>query len=313
MILIVGAGPMAVQYANVLKALGQPFQVVGRSAQSAETFHAAVGVMPCTGGIEAYFNGEHPAIQSAIVAVSIEQLEYASTYLLDQGVKRLLVEKPGALTLDAIERLKHKADAAGATVYIAYNRRFLSSVLKARELIKEDGGVTSFNFEITEWSTIQGIPKAEGVKENWFFGNTTHVTDLAFYLGGRPRQLSTFTAGSGSLPWHSRAARFCGAGETHEGALFSYSGDWEAPGRWVVEILTKKRRFIFKPLETLQVQLLNSVAVTPVELDTTLDTQYKPGFYRQVEHFLTDNEEGLCTLAEHLENSRIYARIANYM
>ncbi|PWB36014.1 myo-inositol 2-dehydrogenase [Pseudomonas sp. SDI] len=311
MILLVGAGPMAVQYANVLNGMGRPFQVVGRSAQSAAAFHAAVGVQPTQGGIEAYFEGEHPAIQFAIVAVSVEQLEHTSTYLLEKGVKHLLIEKPGGLTLESIERLKQRADAAGASIYIAYNRRFLSSVLKARELIEEDGGVTSFAFEITEWSdTIRAIPKADGVKENWFFANTTHVTDLAFYLGGRPRQLSTFT--SGTLDWHNRAARFTGAGETHEGALFSYSGDWEAPGRWVVEVLTRKRRFIFKPLEKLQVQVLNSVAVAPVEVDATLDSEYKPGLYLQVEHFLTGNQAGLCPLAEHLENSRLYARIAGY-
>ena len=311
MILLVGAGPMAVQYANVLKGMDKPFQVVGRSAQSAETFFAAVGVQPVVGGIEAYFDGDHPSVDSAIVAVSVEQLEYTSAYLLEQGVKQLLIEKPGGLTLASIERLQQKAEGVGASVYIAYNRRFLASVLKARELITEDGGVTSFNFEITEWSdTIKAIHKAVGVKENWFFANTTHVTDLAFYLGGRPAQLSTFNAGA--LSWHERAARFAGAGVTGAGALFSYSGDWEAPGRWAVEVLTKKRRFIFKPLEKLQVQLINSVAVAPVDIDASLDSQYKPGLYLQVEHFLKADQECLCSLSEHLENSRLYARIAGY-
>lgn len=311
MILLVGAGPMAVQYANVLKGMEKPFQVVGRSVQSAESFHQTTGVRPVSGGVETYFDGGHPAVDFAIVAVSVEQLEYTSAYLLEQGVKRLLIEKPGGLTLESIERLTEKAAYNGASIYIAYNRRFLASVLKARELIAEDGGVTSFNFEITEWSdTIKAIHKADGVKENWFFANTTHVTDLAFYLGGRPSQLSTFNAGS--LSWHERAARFAGAGVTEDGALFAYTGDWEAPGRWAVEVLTKKRRFIFKPLEKLQVQLINSVAVAPVEIDDSLDASYKPGLYLQVDKFLKNDQEGLCSLAEHLENSRLYARIAGY-
>lgn len=311
MILLVGAGPMAVQYAKVLQGMEKPFVVVGRSQQSADAFNTQVGVQPLTGGVESFFPSVQP-ITHAIVAVSVEQLEYSSTYLLNKGVKHLLVEKPGAMTLEAIERIQVLAQSLGASIYIAYNRRFLSSVIKARELIEEDGGVTSFNFEITEWSdTVQKIPKAEGVKENWFFANTSHVTDLAFYLGGKPRQMATFTAGD--LPWHSRAARFAGAGETTDGALFSYSGDWEAPGRWAVEILTRSRRFIFKPLEKLQVQRINTVAVEAVEVDSRLDVDYKPGLYLQVEHFLTLEKTALCTLEEHLENSRLYARIAAYV
>ena len=311
MILLVGAGPMAVQYAKVLQGMEKPFVVVGRSQQSADAFNTQVGVQPLTGGVENFFPSVQP-ITHAIVAVSVEQLEYSSTYLLNKGVKHLLVEKPGAMTLEAIERIQVLAQSLGASIYIAYNRRFLSSVIKARELIEEDGGVTSFNFEITEWSdTIQKIPKAEGVKENWFFANTSHVTDLAFYLGGKPRQMATFTAGD--LPWHSRAARFAGAGETTDGALFSYSGDWEAPGRWAVEILTRSRRFIFKPLEKLQAQRINTVTVETVEVDSRLDVDYKPGLYLQVEHFLTLEKTALCTLKEHLENSRLYARIAAYV
>lgn len=311
MILLVGAGPMAVQYAKVLQGMEKPFVVVGRSQQSADAFNTQVGVQPLTGGVENFFPSVQP-ITHAIVSVSVEQLEYSSTYLLNKGVKHLLVEKPGAMTLEAIERIQVLAQSLGASIYIAYNRRFLSSVIKARELIEEDGGVTSFNFEITEWSdTIQKIPKAEGVKENWFFANTSHVTDLAFYLGGKPRQMATFTAGD--LPWHSRAARFAGAGETTDGALFSYSGDWEAPGRWAVEILTRSRRFIFKPLEKLQAQRINTVTVETVEVDSRLDVDYKPGLYLQVEHFLTLEKTGLCTLEEHLENSKLYARIAAYV
>ena len=311
MILLVGAGPMAVQYAKVLQGMEKQFVVVGRSQQSADSFNSSIGVRPLTGGLEAFFPSAQ-TVTHAIVAVSVEQLEYTSSFLLQSGVKNLLVEKPGGMTLEAIERLQALATTHSASVYVAYNRRFLASVLSARKLIDEDGGVTSFNFEITEWSdAIQKIPKAEGVKENWFFANTSHVTDLAFYLGGKPRQIATFTAGT--LPWHSRAARFSGAGETENGALFAYTGDWQAPGRWAIEISTSKRRFIFKPLEKLQVQLINSVAVETLDIDVTLDVDYKPGLYLQVEHFLMSDQSGLCSLEEHLANSKLYARIAAYV
>lgn len=302
---------MAIQYAKVLKGLEMPFVVVGRGQQSSDDFKVATGVQPFVGGVDAFFPSFH-IVTHAIVAVSVEQLEGTTIFLLENGVKNLLVEKPGGMTLAAIERINILAHEREASVYIAYNRRFLSSVIMARDLIKEDGGVTSFNFEITEWSdSIQRVHKAEGVKENWFFANTSHVTDLAFYLGGKPREISAFTAGS--LPWHSRAARFCGAGETLEGALFSYSGDWMAPGRWAVEILTRKRRFIFRPLEKLQVQLINSVSIETLDMDQTLDLDYKPGLYLQVKNFIYLDFSNMCSLEEHLENSKLYARMAAYV
>lgn len=311
MMLLVGAGPMAVHYAKVLQGMGLPFAVVGRGEASAGAFAVATGVRPRVGGLDACLDGSRPPVREAIVAVGVEALAEVSCRLIEHGVTRLLVEKPGGLTLAQIETLAATAARHGAEVFIAYNRRCLASVRKARELIAADGGVKSFSFEITEWgSVIAPLPKAEGIKENWFLGNTSHVADLAFYLGGRPRQLNAFVAGG--LSWHSRAARFAGAGETESGALFSYGGDWEAPGRWGVEVMTAKHRFIFRPLEELRVQVLNSVKVEVLDTATDLDRDYKPGLYLQVQGFLEGGGPELCTLEDHLLNCRHYVRIAGY-
>ena len=311
MILLVGAGPMAEHYAHVLKGLKRTFSVVGRSRESASRFENATGISPVLGGFELFLNGCDEVIEYAIVAVSVEQLEATTRQLLLHGVSRILVEKPGGLTLTSIQALQDLAVERGANVFIAYNRRFLSSVLLAKTMIASEGGATSFTFELTEWSdTIAKIPKAEGVKENWFFANTSHVTDLAFYLGGQPELISCYAAGG--LEWHSRASRFAGAGKTNQGALFSYSGDWNAPGRWAVEIMTPMHRYILKPMERLQIQNRNSVAVEFCEVDNSLDQEYKPGLYLQVKHFLEDDDGVLCSLHEHLANSVIYARIASY-
>ena len=45
--------------------------------------------------------------------------------------------------------------------------------MNRKEIIAEDNGVTSFNFEFTEWShEIEKLEKAPGVKENWFLANS---------------------------------------------------------------------------------------------------------------------------------------------
>ena len=75
--------------------------------------------------------------------------------------KNILVEKPAGLNKQKIMEVSELAKEKDAQVYVAYNRRYYASVLKAQEIIAEDGGVTSFNFEFTEWAhVIEKLQKA---------------------------------------------------------------------------------------------------------------------------------------------------------
>jgi len=100
-----------------------------------------------------------------------------------------------------------------------------------------------------------------------------------------------------------------GAGRTENGALFSYQADWAAPGRWGVEILTDKHRLIFRPLEKLQIQEIGSFCSKFYEIDDELDKVYKPGLYRQVQKFLTNKNDGMCSINEHVSNLSVYDKI----
>jgi predicted dehydrogenase len=195
------------------------------------------------------------------------------------------VEKPGASTPAELCVIADTAKKAGCDVRVAYNRRFYASTQAALRIIEDDGGVNSFHFEFTEWShRIEPIHKECGVKEEWFFHNSSHVVDLAFYMGGWPTEMKSWSAGS--LTWHPNA-RYAGAGVSDKGALFSYMADWQGPGRWGVEIITLKHRLIFKPLEKLQIQKIGSIAVEEVAIDDSIDIDFKPGFYRQLSAFLS--------------------------
>ena len=196
-----------------------------------------------------------------------------------------------------------------AKVFLAYNRRFYASLLKAEEIIQEDGGVTSFNFEFTEWLHVfEAIYGKDLVLNEIFWGNSCHVIDTAFYLGGEPTEMSCYTK---TLDGDIFPKIFTGAGISDKGALFSYQANWNAPGRWVVEILTKNHRLYFKPIETLQVQELRSVKVLPVEIDDHLDKEFKPGFYLETKAFLDGNDTRLCTLESHVNRiDSVFRKIA---
>lgn len=286
-VVLIGTGPMAIEYARVLKSLGVQIVAVGRGEASAQKFESETGVVPVTGGVEVWAQKNRGKLPStAIVACGEKWIGVAARALMVAGVRKLLLEKPGGFDVQDITQVHECARNEMAQVFVGYNRRFYASVKAARDIIVEDGGVTSFNFEFTEWShVISGLNKEEGVKEQWFLSNSTHLIDLAYFLGGRPVDWQAYVAGT--LDWHPQAAVFAGAGRSELGALFSYQANWLSPGRFGLDVLTRKRRLIFRPIEKLQVQNIGSVAINPVEIEDALDCTYKPGLYRQTEAFLS--------------------------
>ncbi|MBS4014236.1 MAG: Gfo/Idh/MocA family oxidoreductase [Bacteroidetes bacterium] len=308
---LIGAGSMAVEYAKVLKSLDVDFWVIGRGKEKAKIFKQNTGVEVITGGLSAFILQAEELPTHAIVATGVEALAQTTIELIEAGVTQILCEKPGGLNKNEIEQVAKLAEQKNATVLLAYNRRFYASVIKAKEIIEEDGGVTSFNFEFTEWShIIATLKKHPGVKESLFLNNSTHVVDLAFYLGGFPKEVKCFTAGG--FEWHPSSSVFAGAGVSETGALFCYQANWEAPGRWVVEVLTKNHRLYFKPMEKLMIQKKGSIQLEDVYIDDVIDKSFKPGLFKQVEAFLENKHQIFISIEQQLAQMDIYQKMADY-
>ncbi len=305
-VVLFGAGPMAIAYTKVLKQLNANFSVIGRSEEGTKKFQEQTGITATPNGVPGWLERGNTKADYGIIAVSFECLANTAIELMDAGIRKLLLEKPAGLTAQEIKSICEKAKETGTHIFVGYNRRFYSSVLKAQEMIKEDGGVESFNFEFTEWSDhIKNHIKNSYVLENWFLANSSHIVDLAFYLGGEPKKFNAYAGGGND--WHPTATIFSGAGVTHSGALFSYQANWDAPGRWSVEILTRKHRYIFRPLEKLRVQKLNSIHTEDIDIDNQLDVDFKPGICRQTKAFLIeDTNPALLDIHEHYENVTAY-------
>jgi predicted dehydrogenase len=218
--------------------------------------------------------------------------------LISAGVDRILSEKPLALkTADATE-LHDFARRNGTEVRIAYNRRHYQSVAKAREVIKADGGATSFYMDFTEaLFRIDPDAYADEVLRRWGIANSSHVIDTAFHLCGLPETLEAYQAG-GDIDWHPSSSLFYGSGVTTQDVHFAYHANWTAPGRWRIEVNTPNRKLLFSPMERLQIQPSDSFAVEEVDIDYSLDEAYKPGFYRQTQAFLTGSDGHLLPLAD---------------
>ncbi len=307
---IIGAGEIGGCYLQVLRHLGHNPRVVGRGEASARQFERAHGAEVFTGGFDAFAADAPDSADAVIIAVAADQLAAVALAVLRRGVRRILVEKPAGCSVRQIAEVEAAARRHGAQLYVAYNRRFLASVAKAREIIEADGGLTSLTFEFTEWPhRVLSAPQPPGALEAWFLLNSTHVIDLAFDIGGWPAQLSAFQARP--LQWHEFGV-FTGAGVTELGVPFSYHADWESSGRWRVDLCTRARRLVLMPLEKLFQIPARTLEMEAVVFDGGPDRAFKPGYLRQVEAFLGNRDDQpvrLPTIAEHLTHAETFAKM----
>jgi predicted dehydrogenase len=311
-VIVIGTGPMAIAHVDVLKAMGVDITVVGRGVVSADSFESKTGIKPYVNGIERYLDTHSLKDDDCIIiAVGTEMLMPILLLFINRPFRRILIEKPAALSIKELVDHKQQLKSIQDKVFIAYNRRHYASVSDAQKIIIEDGGLQSLHFEFTEWAhKITPLQKAVGVKENWFFANSTHVIDLAFFIAGLPAQWTSFTK-QGSISWHSITG-FAGAGITERGALFSYCANWESAGRWSIELLTNERRLFLRPLEELWQQRRGQLDIVKIDRSELFDANYKPGLFKQAEEFLNDSPGRLQSLSNHIILSEsVYQQILN--
>ncbi|USK72883.1 Gfo/Idh/MocA family protein [Peribacillus frigoritolerans] len=306
-ILLVGAGNMGMEYAKVLKKIKQPFHVFTRSEKTALHFTKLSGKQASFGDLEKMMS-DKSSFDKAIVAVSVEHLKDVALTLMKNGVKEILLEKPGAINVDELKELEVATQTFTSKVYIGYNRRFYESVQKLLSYVTEDKPIRSIHFDFTELSKqIEKSGSTHQLKNNWLLANSSHVIDLAFFIAGKPQVLQSFS--TDHLAWHPEAAIFTGSGVTVDDALFSYHANWKSPGRWGIEVMTDQFKFILQPLERLYIIKHNSFEVEEVTLQNHLDTEFKPGLFNQVQAFMT-NKRNLVDLSEQIQNvNRIYTLI----
>lgn len=309
-IFLIGTGQMATDYFAVLNNQNYDITVIGRGEESAIKFESNTGIKPFIGGLHSYLNTHSlPENAYVIIATGTEALMSSLLLILKAGAYKVLIEKPAAISVTELIANEEKLKIYSNNVFIAYNRRFYASVLEAQKMIEEDGGLQSIHFEFTEWvNKIEPLIKADGVKENWFFANSTHVVDLAFYLAGKPFEWKAFSK-SGKLKWHPKT-NFVGAGITEKGVLFSYLSNWESAGRWAIELLTEKRRIYLKPMESISVQEKGTVAVVEYKFDDHLDLEFKPGLFMQTDTFINEINGSLLSLEDHINISKkVYSKM----
>ena len=314
-VLLVGSGSMSKEYAKVLKHLKIDFNVIGNTIDSCKNFEKELSLPAIHGGLKKFLNQKNLGLYShAINAVNVEYLKETTINLIEKGIKTILIEKPGSVHFSELDEISNIAEGEKSDIYIAYNRRFYSSVEKMKELIYKDGGILSAHCEFTEWvHKINPDNYPNDVVNKWVIANSSHVLDTMFFLIGEPKILNPMILGKSKVLWHPTGSIFIGSGISHNNIPFSYHSNWLSSGRWSIEILTKNHRLLLKPMEELKIQKKGAIEIQDVVIDNAMDIKFKPGIFNQVSNFLNANYSSFCSINDQkMRIKDVYNKIANY-
>jgi predicted dehydrogenase len=297
-VLIIGTGKMGQEYARLYRdGFGVPFSVAGRSIDPARAFAEKQGALSAH-VFDSIDENDLRQFDTIVVAASEENLEGITLKLLGSGVKKILLEKPGALDLKGARAIAELSDRSGAKVRIACNRRYYKSVRALKNILASEPAL-SCTFEFTELSNqISALAKPALVKARWGLINPIHVLDTVGFLLGPIAGLNAKHSGKDEIDWHPLSAIFQGSAEAG-GTPVSYSTNWLSPGRWDLQVMTRQGRYKLSPMEKLVVMRPDSKFQW---LDVELPPEpFKPGLYDMVAAF---SQEGKCDLPDLHENLR---------
>jgi predicted dehydrogenase len=308
--LVLGAGRAGRAHLEVLREL-MPGRYAAWSRSGARQDAArTLGAPFFCGALEGALENFRPT--HVIVATPVQTLAELTKSCLRAGVRNILVEKPGALTVRELEEVSALSARVNATVGVAFNRRWYGSVLQARSLMQARGEtVTRVTVDFSE--RTEGLEQradvSSEVKARLVVANSLHALDMAFLPSGLPDDGRSRFRRAGSLPWHLCGSSFEGAGLTEKGVPFSYVSDWNERARWLVEWQTASLQLRFQPLERVSVKARGDTRWEDVAPDD-LDLRFKPGFFRQGQAFLEGSP--LAGLEEAARLVGIAQKIAGY-
>ena len=312
--LVVGAGKMGIAHLQTVAALAPEAFAAWAPSDRHRAAVEASGAQLLGGSLEdalQAFGATH-----VFIASPVETLAPIALRVLATGVRHILLEKPAALTLSEGHQLLTVAKDLDAQIFVGYNRRFYASVRTALSLINTAAEqIESVLFEFNEVVADPAGPKghARHVKDRWLLANSMHVVDTAFHAVGLPDVQKSHFHHFAALSWHAAGSIFVGSGATLTGVPFAYHANWDSPGRWGFEWMTKSTRYVFRPMEKLSVMRRGQFNLEPVDIEDEMDIRFKPGVYHQNKAFLNGNlSSRLVTLQAAVDLIALAQRLAGY-
>jgi len=252
--------------------------IFNRSRPKAEALAAEFAIPHVCDSITSLYE----TTQVDLVVVVVSFLSIASVLRECMGLPwTIFAEKPPGIDADEAASLVKQALACQSRIYVALNRRAMSSTRHVLgDLSQEDERrfIQVFGQEDSVRAATVHPPE---VVANLMYGNSIHVIDY-LRIFGRGDITDIQVPGR----WNPVARTPVSAWITFSsGDIGAYVGVWDAPSPWAVSVTTASRRWEMRPLEKASFQKRGEYALTPVE-PHEWDSLYKPGFRYQAEQMI---------------------------
>lgn len=279
-IVLVGLGYVSKYHFQVIQAIKSAVVVaaVQRNQLKGKEFCSIHGIPYYFKSVEELINwGKFDA---AIVAVSHTSTVEVSRKLL-KGSWPCLIEKPVGFSANETKKLANLAHKKKTWGMVGVNRRFYSTINKALELVRQNGGLRAIVVEqperiheSTHWKV------STKVLDKWFFVNGIHLIDLMCYACGIPKTVRAI-----HRSWKKRRHAYDALMEFHNGTVGHYISQWYSPGNWTLNLYANNLRIQFQNLES---GMILRTGKPPKKLPIDkVDLKYKPGFYGQMQAFIS--------------------------
>jgi len=270
---IIGAGGIAQEHLKVLKDL-EDVEIVAlcnrgekRRVETAEKFD-----------IPRIYANYHDMLKNhefdaLFILVSVLNMKRVTLDCSKLGIP-LFVEKPIGLSVEDAKTIQETAHQYNTKIMVGVNRRFVSTIMKAKELV---GNINGINIEAPERyiNEVESGFHPPEVLDRWIYVNGVHCIDLLRYFGGDVKEIVSVS---------SKSKHYYNSQMVLENCPAQYRSYWDCPGGWRVTLYGDKTTVELFPLEKgiVKVRGQEPQVFTLEEIDK----KYKPGFYKQARYFV---------------------------
>ena len=274
-IAIIGAGYMAEEYLKVFSSKKISCEgIFSRTASKSQILKKKYKIKRIYTSLNDLKNDNQ--INALIIAVNAESTQNVINNL-DIYKYKVLCEKPVGVNFEETKKIISKIK--NEYFYVALNRRFYSSNLKAHDLVNKNKGKRLISIRDQELQNS----KSKLYNKNLMYWNSVHLIDyINMYARGKLVKIE-----------HLKKFKDNKFSENLTRLIFSskdevlYHCNWNSPGPWSINIIQKDHSVEMRPLEDLvQEKLIKGKRIRINHNKSKIDSKFKPGLFYQVNNFL---------------------------
>ena len=218
---------------------------------------------------------------------------------------KILFEKP--LGINYNQTLKIKNLFKKKNLFVALNRRYISSVLLSKKILKTKKKNTYFSFYDQE-NTLQAKKNGHDkiTIKNWMYANSIHMVDLInFYVNSKITKIEN------QNKIFKKHKIYFSTIHYQNGDIVEFKSFWNKPAPWKIDISLNEKFLQLKPIETLSIIDPKKKIKKMVERDK-IDINFKPGFYRQCIDFkreIQNKKNNLVNINQYLTSVKLIKKI----